>query len=108
VNRRSAAASHAAMSLRAGALRLARKPFDWLAARRRRTAANAVERPSSSAVSLLAAAPVPSWRREIALQGVEPVVPGVGERGEKLLGELHGCGPQPVAHPPALARLGRD
>lgn len=45
---------------------------------------------------------------EVVLQSVEPVVPGVGEGGEKLLGELNGCGPQPVTHAPALARLGRD
>jgi hypothetical protein len=52
--------------------------------RRRRSAANAVGRPSSS-TSLFATAPLPSWRRERVLQGVEPVVPGVGESGEKLL-----------------------
>ena len=51
---------------------------------------------------------MPSLRHEIVLEGVEPIVPGVGKRGEKLLGKLHGCGPQPVAHPPTLARLGRD
>ncbi len=44
----------------------------------------------------------------MVLQSVEPVVPGVGERGEKLLGELHGCGLQSVAHPPPLTGLGRD
>jgi len=29
-------------------------------------------------------------RREVAPKGVEPVVPVVGERGEELLGDLHG------------------
>src|ERR1700722_2727042 len=69
---------------------------------------SAVEGPWWSSSSLLASESGRSWRREIVLQGVESVVPGVGKRGEKLLRELHGCGPQPVAHPPALARLGRD
>ena len=42
------------------------------------------------------------------LQRIEPVVPVVGEGGEELLGELDRCGPQAVADPAALARLGRD
>jgi hypothetical protein len=32
-----------------------------------------------------------SGRCEVALQGVEPVVPVVGGRGQELLGYLHGC-----------------
>ncbi|MDQ1423181.1 MAG: hypothetical protein QOD72_679, partial [Acidimicrobiaceae bacterium] len=47
-----------------------------------------------------------SRRREVVLKGDESVVPVVGEGGEELLGELHGSGSQPVAHPPALAGLG--
>src|SRR5258708_1450401 len=47
-----------------------------------------------------------SSRREVVTQSIEPVVPVVGERGKKLLGELDRCGPQAVAGSPALARLG--
>ena len=48
------------------------------------------------------------WSREVALQGVEAVVPLVGEYGEELLGESHRSGAQPVADSAALAGLGLD
>lgn len=47
-------------------------------------------------------------RREVTLQGIDPVVPLVSERGEVLLGDLHGRRPQPIAHSPALSGLGHD
>ena len=45
---------------------------------------------------------------DVSLQGVESVVPLVGERSQELLGELHGGGAQPVANPAALAGFRGD
>jgi hypothetical protein len=44
---------------------------------------------------------------EVTLERVERAVPVAGQRGQELLGHLHGRGVQPVAHPAPLPRLGR-
>jgi amino acid efflux transporter len=46
-------------------------------------------------------------RSEVAPQRVQPPVPVAGQRGEELLRDAHGGGPEPVAHPAPLPRFGR-